>query len=294
MKKLLAILLAVVLLASLVACGDKGGALIGGVNENEENDIEATFKNAYGTFTYEYVESDTIRIVDYAGTIELHDVVIEAVVNNLTIVEIADGAFYALSNIKSVTIPDTVTSIGKNAFAGCQELVSVTLPASLTTLGTNAFYQCDKLTTVTFTNTEAAALTAIPASAFKDCVALAQINLPATVKTIGTAAFMNCDALVDFTMPAALDTVGEQAFQNCGALANVTFSDKIAVCGAYAFEGCDSLANVVCPVLNGWKAIVNPGTDDEEMRDITFGSVEEAIDILTQTHFKYTLVRAAD
>lgn len=290
MKKFLAILLVAMLLLSVTACGNKQGALISGI-QNNKKDIVATFQTENGSFAYEYVESDTIRIMGYDGKVESHDLVISEKMNDLTVVAIADGAFYGLSNIKSVTLPNTVTTIGANAFAGCRGLVSVSIPASITSLGVNAFYNCEKLTTVTFTNTEAAALTAIPKSAFNGCVALNSINLPATVTVVDSAAFFNCASLTDVILPAALERVGMQAFQNCAKLSTVTFGDQIKVCEPHAFDGCDALTNVVCPVLTGWSVFYE---DAAEAMAITFDSAEAAIQMLTETYYNYTFVRNAD
>ena len=45
-----------------------------------------------------------------------------------------------MSNLKSVTIPNSVTSIGTSAFSGCSGLTSVTIPNSVTSINSRAFY----------------------------------------------------------------------------------------------------------------------------------------------------------
>ena len=294
MKKILAIVLAVLMMASVVSCGNKSGADISGVSDNKT--VENTFKIENGTLTYEYVEANTVRIIGYSGKNDPHAVVIPSVLTEgetvfATVVAIDDGAFYGMSNINAVEIPGTITEIGDNAFAGCRGIVSVKIPASITKLGKNAFYNCVKLTTVEFTNTENAALTAIPESAFNGCLALATINLPATVETIARAAFFNCASLQTVAMPAALQSVGMQAFQKCSKLASITFADQIKLVEPYAFEGCTALTSVFCPVLEGWNAVLNAGTEDEEKYALTFASVEDAIDALINSYFNYTIVR---
>ena len=291
MKKTLAILLAALMLLSVTACGTNTGADITAV-ELDTNAIDDTFVADTGTYKYEYVESETIRITKYSGKDALHDLVIPATMNGKTVVAIADGAFYSSSNIKSVVVPDSVTAIGANAFAACRELTSVTIPASLTTLSANAFYSCNKLQTVTFSNTANAALTTVGASAFNGCVALSQITLPATVKTISKAAFFNCASLTEMTMPAALETIEAQAFQSCDNLATVAFGASLTVCEPFAFEGCEKLASVTLGVLDGWSVALNYGTEDEEKMAISFPSPEVAIEYLTEVYFNYTFVRA--
>jgi hypothetical protein len=54
-----------------------------------------------------------------------------------------------MSNITSVTLPNTLTTIGERAFYRCYALNSITLPDSLTTIGKRAFYRCNALNSIT-------------------------------------------------------------------------------------------------------------------------------------------------
>ena len=56
--------------------------------------------------------------------------------------EIGGYACYGLTNLKSVSIPNSVTYIGWSAFYGCSGLTSVTIPNSVTSIGGSAFYGC--------------------------------------------------------------------------------------------------------------------------------------------------------
>ena len=53
-----------------------------------------------------------------------------------------------MSNLTSVTIPNSVPSIGDGAFCGCESLTSVTIPNSVTSIGWGAFYYCTGLTSM--------------------------------------------------------------------------------------------------------------------------------------------------
>ena len=89
--------------------------------------------------------------------------------------ELPPRAFYALSQITTLTLPGTITgtgismcyhctalselelgegllTIGNSAFEGCTALGSVTIPASVVSIGTKAFSGCTKLTTVRLLN----------------------------------------------------------------------------------------------------------------------------------------------
>ncbi|MGP8200184.1 MAG: leucine-rich repeat domain-containing protein [Limisphaerales bacterium] len=78
-------------------------------------------------------------------------VAIPANINGLTVTSVGYRAFFTLTSLTSVTIPDSVNSIGKGAFAFCSSLASVIIPGSVTNIGTNAFYNCSSLTGVYFT-----------------------------------------------------------------------------------------------------------------------------------------------
>jgi hypothetical protein len=69
-----------------------------------------------------------------------------------SVVNIADGAFIACSELTSIIIPEGVTSIGRCAFDRCTSLASVIIPSSLTSIGENAFAGCENLISVTVNN----------------------------------------------------------------------------------------------------------------------------------------------
>lgn len=257
MKKLLAILLAALMLASVTACSPElDGSDISAV-QIEKEEIDKYFAVDTGTFTYEYVDSASVRIINYDGKIELHDLVIPSVMNDKAVVEIAEDAFDYCSNLKTVTVPSSVKVIGKNAFAFCGKLISVSIPASLTTLGSSAFAFCNSLEKVAFTNTENAALKVIGNSAFHGCSALSEINLPATVTEIGTGAFFKCEVLYTLELPASLTKIGAQAFDSCTSLRVLVMPEALTLCEAHAFAKCNSLVEVTFENTERWSADVS-------------------------------------
>ncbi|MDR0312912.1 MAG: leucine-rich repeat protein [Treponema sp.] len=62
---------------------------------------------------------------------------------------IGTRAFYGISGLSSVTIPNTVSSIGDYAFYGCG-LQNVTISSGVTRIGDYAFSNCTNLISVTF------------------------------------------------------------------------------------------------------------------------------------------------
>ena len=257
MKKLLAVLLAALMLASVTACSPElEGSDISAV-QIEREEIDKHFTVETGTFTYEYIDSASVRVVAYDGMIELHDLVIPAVMNDKAVVEIADDAFDYCSNLRSVTVPASVKVIGKNAFAFCGKLAYAYIPASLSTLGSSAFAFCDSLEKVVFTNPESAALKTISSSAFHGCVSLAEINLPATVTEIGAGAFFKCEVLYTIELPASLEKIGAQAFDSCTSLRVLVMPEALTLCEAYAFAKCNSLVEVTFANTDRWSADVS-------------------------------------
>lgn len=57
-------------------------------------------------------------------------------------------AFYELSSIKKITLPDSLTSIGINAFNGCTKLEDINIPKDIVIIPENTFKGCIKLQSV--------------------------------------------------------------------------------------------------------------------------------------------------
>ena len=67
------------------------------------------------------------------------EIVIPESIDGKNVTDIASSAFYCLSNVKSVHIPDGVTSIGYGAFIGCSSLSDMHIPQSVESIGGSAF-----------------------------------------------------------------------------------------------------------------------------------------------------------
>ena len=233
MRKILAMLLAVLMLSMLVACGNKQDDTTGDTVINVGS-LSMTYQTENGdTYTYEYDKSTTVIITAFSGNDEPHAVTVPAMIEDKTVVGIGDEAFFACSNISSIELPEGLTTIGDYAFANCEVLTEVRLPSTLQTIGDCAFYSCDALTTASLEQT---ALVSIGQNAYTDCVALAEVSFPSTLKTIEAGAFLNCTALSSLTLPEGVATVQTQAFYNCTALASLTLPASLTEIGAWAFN----------------------------------------------------------
>lgn len=235
MKKIgsiaLAALLALSLTAGLTSCasglGDEGA-----INNYVPTVLTATTESG-GVITFEETEGNTVKVVSYEGKKLTDDTVkIPNEINEKPVTAIGEKAFYGLSSVVGVELPDTLLSIDPFAFAGCTGLLSVTLPASVTTVADYAFQGCAVLKTVDLGDS----VTSLGDYAFWGCKSLETIEFPDSLKTIGTAAFWNCSALktLDTNM---VESIGTFAFYNCSALETISLRDALTHMGEFEKEG---------------------------------------------------------
>ncbi|MBO5938711.1 MAG: leucine-rich repeat domain-containing protein [Clostridia bacterium] len=222
MKKLLAIMLAALLIFAMIGCSKQ--------EENDdtadgEENAEVSETNVYEDFKYGVNEDGELEITGYTYTGEkLTDVTVPAEIEGRPIVGIGNDAFKAQKNIASIKFPDSILYIGDFAFSQCEYLTEITLPKNLTTIGTGAFKDCTKLENITFP----ASLLAIGEGAFKNCIALDSLVLPEGLLTIDSAAFWGCSALTNVTIPASIIDLGDGAFYLCTSLVEVNLLGDVA------------------------------------------------------------------
>ncbi len=253
MKKIFAILLALLLVCSFVACSDEEVEKEDGTNLTV-TDTEQHY-NAGGTyndsFVYEIINGNQVAIIGFESDYTPHDVVVPATIENCPVVEISDAAFYHCSQLKTITLPTTVTKIGKMAFAGCIQLTAVKYAdntANIKTIDEYAFAYCESLASITLPDT----LTVLGEGAFFYCESLVTINIPAVVRNasnevqsgitnICDMTFMGCESLTTVTGGEGVEVIGSYAFRGCDALNSISFSSVLTKIGAYAFSGCTAL-----------------------------------------------------
>lgn len=252
MKRIFAILLALLLVCSLVACSDEEDKKEEGTNltvtdTEHHHNVGGTYNDR---FVYEIINGNQVAIVGFESDYTPHDVVIPAEIENCPVVEISDAAFYHCSQLKTITIPATVTKIGKMAFAGCVQLTAVKYAddKNITIIDEYAFAYCESLASITLPET----LTVLSEGAFFQCAALPSINIPAVVRdannnvqsgitTISDMTFMGCNNLTTVTGGEGVEVIGSYAFRGCDTLNSISFSSVLTKIGAYAFSGCTAL-----------------------------------------------------
>ncbi len=255
MKKITLVLLSALLTLSLFACVadeedpssiDDYAAPDYSWQINSVKDEAGKTHNA--TLEFEDGHAESAVIVGYTGPSKTHTVTIPSEITDAgrDVTGIGDEAFYHLSTIKEVILPDTVTFIGKFAFAGCTALEKITIPASVEYIDEYAFYGCTALTTVVF---EGTAIESIGSFAFLECTALKTIELPTGLKSIGNCAFGKCTALTSIAAPETLESIGNLAFYGCEGLdapGAIKLSESITTIGDFAFSGI-SKENISAP-----------------------------------------------
>jgi hypothetical protein len=187
----------------------------------------------------------SVTITGGAVTIDFYTgsggvVAIPTTISNLPVTSIGEQAFYGMTNVTGVTIPENVTSIGERAFAGAG-LTSLTVLASVTNFGDYAFSDCSNLASVTI------ASAVIGEAAFYGCSGLTNLTMAEGVTNIGENAFALCSSLASVMIRRSVISIGEDAFAQCSSLASVTMASGVTSIGVGAFTDCASLTGITIP-----------------------------------------------
>ncbi len=213
------------------------------------------------------------------------DIVIPSHIDGVPVTEIAESAFAGMSQITSVTIPDTLSAIGRRAFAGTS-LSHITIPNSVEQIGAQIFLGCGRLTEVTYnSNFEPSdnglflnlpslrkvtfGGSVVPGYICCDSVSLSEVVIADGVEEIGHHAFYNCSSLTKVDLPPSLGYIGTEvfagsglvglslpqhvtsidrgAFANCARLKSISLPYGLTSIGYLAFEGCLSLEQIDIP-----------------------------------------------
>jgi hypothetical protein len=164
---------------------------------------------------------NAIKITGYTGPGGA--VVVPGTINGLRTGSIGSNAWFNITSLTGITLPNTVTNLGNSAFAGCTALTSVAIPNSVA--GSGVFSNCTSLTNLTFS--------------------------PAATG-IADSEFSGCTALTTVTLPADIAGIADWAFQNCSNLTAVYFQGNAPVADATVFAGADNVTNYYLPSKMGW------------------------------------------
>lgn len=267
MKKVIAIMLALLMTAALCACsgntpgkpqGDKTAApdvqpgstsVPGGSDETAAPGEDPTPSGAEpepvaGSEGLRIKEYDDSCIIADIGTFSGTELIVPSHYNGKPVTSIDEDA---LSNdtMTSLFIPWTIRSIGEDAVSGSQKLETVTFSEGLLGIGYGAFGSCFSLKSVTLPST----LERVGNSAFRECTALEEVTITGN-PDIGNNAFLSCSSLKKVTFTGNLGTVyslKNSAFEFDASLEEVVFAEGLETIGAFSFSGCSSLGRIVLP-----------------------------------------------
>ena len=220
LKILLLIALAAIMAISLISCGSSVPAA---------NDDDGLWGNA----SWEYKkDTRTLTItcagdmpnaassdkVDWAGVRESVQKIVFVEKDGHSISNIGDYAFYGMTNLTTVTLPDSVTSIGKCAFAFCSSLETLTVPSSTASIGESAFEACTALKSITLPGS----VTKLGARAFAYCHSLTSATVAGKVESIPANIFTGCKKLTSLTVLKGIEGFKEEDFTKNGIAISYT------------------------------------------------------------------------
>ena len=260
-KRMGALLLVLVLLSSLSACGGQGqdGSLSlselsemiqdtdGDERENEtrqmEKATEGSAESRYDT-AEETAETPAQKITETeeesTGT---YEVFTYSIVDSGAVIT---GVSLGIEG--EITVPSEiegypVTEIGDYAFHNAERMTEVIIPDSVVSIGERAFANCKKLDNIQF----GSGVTDIGAYAFVDCESLRSVAIPEGVVTMGEGAFAKCDVLWNVDLPSSLQSIECFAFYCC-QLQDVVIKEGTKQIDMTAFYDCDlRLTSITIP-----------------------------------------------
>ena len=181
-----------------------------------------------------------------------------------TVVAVADRAFINNTTLKSVTLPSTVKTLGEFAFYACTNLSSVSGTQYATFIDGSAFSDCSALKSLDLSGAAtmdnyicsgASALTSVklsdelknlPQGMFANCTSLLKINLPSSITVIGNAAFQSTN-IENIILPDSVEEIKMYAFRYCSKLKSIKLSKNLKIINPLVFERCTNLNDVVLP-----------------------------------------------
>lgn len=217
----------------------------------------------WGDYTYEILENDEAKIIEYTGT-NSKSVKIPETLRKYKVTALGNYVFQSYfvfndpipSFLEEVEIPDSVKVIDGNPFLGCPRLTKIIVHPSnpyLAVIDNVLFCKTDK-SIVSYPRGKTEKEYAIPEGikivgkkAFYECTALKQVTIPDGVTTIEEAAFRLCSNLTSVVLPDSVTSVGDSAFHSCDHLGKITLSSNLNSIGEMAFGFCKKLSSIELP-----------------------------------------------
>ena len=238
MKKIIALIMAALMIVSLCACGgdtadktdsNNPSGSNSGVSEDKDkdkgsskdtlslNDVMKAKETKVSLFEYTEVDGG-IAITGYTGSDEI--VVLPEKIDSQNVVSINEFAFTNNETVKGVRISAKVEVIGMYAFSNCTELEVFVSGDSVKVLDKYSFNNCPKLHTVKLND----GLETLNDFCF-GLTTLTELEIPSSVTEI-TMAFTRIDTSQYTTIIAESGSAAEQYVKEYGSVSNLIFQAK--------------------------------------------------------------------
>ncbi len=173
------------------------------------------------------------------------------------ITSVGDRAFMWLSELESISLPDSLVSIGKLAFCYDAKLSSISMGKNVNSIGHWAFQHCYSLESINVDH-ENSNLYDIDGILYKKgangdillkcpCgTKLTEVVIPENVIELEDASFHNT-GIKNITLPVGLTEIKDETFYGCESLESITIPEGVTSIGENAFNYCFSLKSVIFP-----------------------------------------------
>ncbi len=287
MKKILMILLAVVTVFSLTACGGQTGDTGKKQNNNSADNGLVYTLSADGTYYEAFAPRETNE-----NTVSI---TVPATYEGLP-VGIPKHAFQALKNLETVVVENAV-NVEAQAFISCPKLKNISISGDVD-IPARCFHSLVSLETITFGE----GVKSIGDNCVFSCDSVKTIIIGDDCLSIGNSAFADLATLESVTLGKGLESIGNQAFANTTSLKSIEFpTEKTLTIGDEAFlhSGLEELhipANLVLGSFT-FKFLAWFGEEDtgySQCKGVWFYSTEPTAENLGSNSIGYTWDRTAD
>ena len=211
------------------------------------------------SFGYYYADSAKTMIIidDFTSSVPADGKIsIPAEYDGHKVVGIASYAFFNLSSLKSVEIPESVLLIESDAFSGCTAIENVTIYSKNCDIAADVFTN-----TAWYQNHEQDFImngsTLLYYKGYDETV-----YLPYNVTKIGNGAFKDNTDVKTVVFTDTVAEIGDYAFYGCSNLENIQINSEITSVGSFAFDGTKWLSDYPSEfVIMGSTLIRYKGTD---------------------------------
>ena len=227
---------------------------------NDGKELELTCDTFYGESEYYSNKLRTIKVPS------------EVVYMNRTrkVTRIGKHAFWYVTCLQKVILPETIKAIDDYAFYECDQLEELTLPNSLETIGNKVFSHCHIKSLFIGENMKSMGELGYGASLVVDTIfvkdlksflnidyyninffngentlmynssgsLISNLIIPEGMTKIGKS-LEGCKSIRTVTIPETITEIDDYAFRGCINLTEVNMHDKIETIGEEAFSGCN-------------------------------------------------------